>query len=620
MMSIRLTASVAAVVSLSLGQLGCVGEDGPACAPPAPAPAPMPAPAEVLAALDGLDFDDFIDQSYGAWTLRSPESMSASGQSQVLGLGEDQLDDISDPFVSDTEALVAGILELLRGYDRDALTPEQRLSYDVYEWSLAERVDRQRFRDYDYPIAPVIGSVYSDLFLFLRDLHPVTGSEDARSYITRLRAVPRKLAQAREGLRRRERAGVVAPRMLLERSLYDIRSVAQAQPWELPLYTSFADRMAAAGLPLGERAELLDQAEAAIACHVIPAYAALADEVERLAASAPFEHGVWQFDGGDEYYAQALRRHTTTDMSADEVHQLGLDELDRIHAEMRTHFEQLGYPPEDTLRANYDRLAQDSGVVAGAAAISAYEDIITAAEARLDEAFEVLPEADVIVIGDGGGGGFYVAGTPDGRRPGAFYAGTGASARYDMRSLTYHEAVPGHHLQIALAQELALPAMRRYTHHTAYVEGWALYAERLAADLGWYEDDLAGDLGRLQYEAFRAARLVVDTGLHAKRWDYTRAVDFMVDNVGYPRASMERQVIRYMSWPGQATAYKIGMNRIVSLRQEAMDALGDDFDLAGFHTVVLGHGSVPLEVLDGLVADWIEARVGATGLVAASRR
>jgi uncharacterized protein (DUF885 family) len=259
----------------------------------------------------------------------------------------------------------------------------------------------------------------------------------------------------------------------------------------------------------------------------------------------------------------------------------------------------------------YGRVAGDSGLLSGDEIVAGYEAIIAEAAANVGEAFDLVPQADVIVIG-GQSGGYYIPPAVDGSRPGAFYAvAVGSETRFSMPTLAYHEAIPGHHFQIAIQQELeGLPSFRNGETFTAYVEGWALYAELLASELGFYEDDPYGNLGRLQGEAFRAARLVVDTGIHAQGWTFEEAVNYMEENTGLPRRMVEGQIARYIVWPGQATAYKIGMIKILALRQKAMDELGAAFDLKEFHNIVLSNGSVPLDILERIVDDHIESKLG----------
>jgi uncharacterized protein (DUF885 family) len=293
-------------------------------------------------------------------------------------------------------------------------------------------------------------------------------------------------------------------------------------------------------------------------------------------------------------------------MTPKEIHQLGLDELERIQAEMRVIFDELGYPQDESLTQLYNRVAQEGGYLHGKEILASYEAIIQEAKVTAAQALSRQPEADVVVIA-GPTGGYYVQPAVDGSRPGAFYAAvSGTEAKFSMPSLAYHEAVPGHHTQIALALEMDLPTFRRGSHFTAYVEGWALYAEQLMWELGAYENDPYGNLGRLRYEAFRAARLVVDTGIHAKQWTFDQAVDYMVENTGFDPGMVNFEVSRYVAWPGQALAYKIGMIKILALRQAAQQQLGDAFDLKAFHSVVLGNGAVPLDILENIVNDYID--------------
>jgi len=557
---------------------------------------------KILADLEGLSFDDFLDASSEQILRRSPEAVTEMGLSAAYGMGNDRLDDISDEYISDSYDLSEGILELLREYDRGSLDPDQQLSYDVYEFHLADVAAGREWRYYDYPANFMGSGVHNALELFMTDLHPVTSLQDAEDYVTRLEQVDTKFDQLLEGLKIREDLGIIAPRRIIDWTLAFMRGMVNASAGQTSYYTSFEERLSDVNeISATDRQRLLDDAEQAIEQHVLPAYQDLYDYLEGLQASAPTDVGFWQYDRGDEFYAYCLSHHTTTDLTADQVHQLGLDELERIHQEMRTRFDQLGYPQDETLVQLYDRVAQDGGSVTDEEIKATYEAIIADTYTKLDQAFDLLPEAPVIVIGDAVGG-FYVSPSLDGTRPGAFYANvSGTVDLFGMPTLTYHESIPGHHLQIALSLELDIPEVRKILHFTAYVEGWALYAERLAWDLGWYDDDIYGDLGRLQAEAFRAARLVVDTGIHSKHWTFDQAVEFMADNIAEDPITTQWEISRYITWPGQATAYKIGMLKILEVRQAAQERLGDQFDLKQFHNTVLGSGAMPLSVLEQYV-------------------
>ncbi|MCW9015381.1 MAG: DUF885 domain-containing protein, partial [Kangiellaceae bacterium] len=337
---------------------------------------------------------------------------------------------------------------------------------------------------------------------------------------------------------------------------------------------------------------------------VIPAYQALAQQMANLTTVAPSNIGFGQFTGGDEYYQYALSFFTSSNATPDEIHQQGIDELARIHAEMNVLFDQLGYPANESISQKLARAASDGGTIAGSQAVSFFEALIEEAYTKLPEAFSTLPQQEVIVVG-GSTGGYYIAGSEDGTRPGAFYANTSSNLSYfTMPTLAYHEAVPGHHLQIALAQELDMPRFRKEMRFTSFIEGWGLYAERLASDLDWYQNDIYGDIGRLQFEAMRANRLVVDTGIHSKGWTYQQAEAFSQANIGNPDS-----IARYSVWPGQATAYMTGMLKILELRQRAETELGASYDIKDFHDVVIGNGSMPLNILEQAIDEYINTQV-----------
>jgi uncharacterized protein (DUF885 family) len=275
---------------------------------------------------------------------------------------------------------------------------------------------------------------------------------------------------------------------------------------------------------------------------------------------------------------------------------------------MQAIFDQLGYPKDADLPALYQRVAQDGGFAEGEQIAKGYETLIAEAKDIYQPVFNLFPQADVVVLPDPYGG-YYMPPAVDGSRPGAFYARvSGTEVKYIMPTLLYHETVPGHHFQIAIARELDLPMFRNHTDFMGYVEGWALYAERLMAELDAYKDNPYGNLGRLQFDAYRAVRLVVDTGIHAKKWSYDQAVNYMVENTGFPKRRVEYEICRYIAWPGQATSYMVGMLKILELREQAKAQLGEEFDLKEFHNVVLKNGAMPLTILEQVVQAYITQR------------
>jgi uncharacterized protein (DUF885 family) len=568
--------------------------------------------SQIIEELSELPIDGFFEQSFHQLSLRNPEFLVELGIDQSLGL-EVGLDNLSKEYQLETMELEAGILELLNSYDPEDLNPDQQASLQVYKWYLEDLVRGHPYADYQYIASHMINnSIHNQTNLFFTDTHPVNTREQAEKYITRLNLVDEKFAQLVDALQIRREKGLIPPQFTIDWALYDLRGQTGSTAVSHPYFLACRDKLDNIDeMSDDDIDEFLAQAVEAIETSVIPAFNSLAEELEKQRGLASDENmGLWQFEDGEDYYAYLLQHYTTTELTADEIHALGLQELERIHAEMRAIFDQLGYPDDEDLETLFQRVAVDSGYRSGSEIVATYEKIIDDTYPLLDQAFEVSPQAKVIVIEDEYGG-YYVRGSLDGSRPGAFYAGvSGAGAPYfKMRSLTYHETIPGHHFQVELVREMSLPTFRNRISLSGYAEGWALYAERLAYDLGWYADDPYSNLGRLQYEALRAARLVVDTGLHAKQWSFDQAVEFFMENVGWNRSQCEYQITRYIMLPGQATAYMVGMLQILGMRQQAIDQLGDQFDLAEFHTVILEGGAMPLSILAERVDDYIAEKL-----------
>jgi uncharacterized protein (DUF885 family) len=425
-----------------------------------------------------------------------------------------------------------------------------------------------------------------------------------------------------DGLKRREEIGVVPPAFIVKFARGNIVGYLQMRSPDpasikaesLSVYTVFEEKLGAVdGLSEAVRQALLDSALAEIKGAFIPAYFVLLDYLDHLATIATDDAGAWKLPGGDAYYAYMLRDQTSTDLTPDEIHELGLAEVERIQAEIRQVFDELGYPQDEDIGKLLERAYQDAGFYniqtqqGKEQLVETYEALLDEIDQRVDTVFDIHPKAEVAVVG-GPMGGYYVSGSLDGSRPGAFHVATGGSwsPKFNMKSVAYHEAIPGHHFQIAIAQELDLPLFRTDVFFNGYAEGWALYAERLAWELGMYEDDPYGNLGRLQLELLRAVRLVTDTGIHARRWTREEAQAYMQETVG----GWTHEVERYIVLPAQATGYKVGMLKILELRQRAMDELGEAFDIKEFHEVVLGQGGVPLEILERLVDDYIASKHG----------
>ena len=564
-------------------------------------PEPTPTPQiDLLSGLGGLDIDAFFQQAYRRWAARDPESLTTLGLADAYGVGDGSLTDISDGFIRQTQALEAGTLDLLRGYDSRTFSAAQGVTAKVYDWFLDDLKRGAAFMYNDYSVNPIVTSVHYNLYVLFTLYHPLNNRQDAEDYISRLAQVGAKLAALLDGLKRREENGVILPAFMISLVLPDIDALAGGSPTAHDYYTSFKERLK--GVTPDENSTLLPQVEKQVKESVMPAYQELSRFLKGQRSRSRDEVGVWQFDADGKYYAQSLRRQTTTDLTPDEIHELGLQHVERVQAEMRALFAGLGYSSGESISRLYDRLTEDSGVYNGQAAVDAYKAAIDGAKPFLSAAFESLPVTSVTVVG-GTEGDYYMPAPFDGSRPGIFYARTtGGTPRFGVKSLAYHETIPGHHLQTSIAQEIQnLPDLRRAMQFNAYTEGWGLYAERLMWELGAYADDPQGDLGRLRMEALRAARLVVDTGIHAKRWSFDQAAAYLADAAGYQQNYAQREITRYSVWPGQATSYYLGFLKILALRQKAADALGARFDLKAFHRVVLENGSVPLSILESLV-------------------
>ncbi len=565
----------------------------------------LPVLDDILAELDGLAFDGFIEEANKQIMLRFPENVTSTGLTATYGIRDDTLNDISDGFRLQTYALYGEILTRLQTFDVSELSADQAVTYRTFEWYLDNLVRDEAFMYHHFAFTTMAASPQNHLFLFFEDIHPVETRDNVIDYIERLRQIPTKLACQRQQVELSQQAGILPTQIMFDSVIGSLAGIGPGSGEYLSFYTTLAEKIAGVEeLSAAEQEAYLEEALTVVENDVVTAYQDFVALLIALQPAAPPDDGVWQFPDGDAYYAHTLRHHTSTEMTPDEVHQTGLDEVARIQAEMQDLFESMGYPEGQTMAQYIAWVTEDGGIIEQALVLETYESIIAQAEQDLLVAFDVTPETPVIVIG-GSYGGFYVPGSLDGSRPGAFYAYTeGSLPWYDMPSLTYHETIPGHHFQISIAMEQGLPIFQ-VRGFTAFIEGWALYAERLAKDLGWYEDDPYADVGRLQYELLRAVRLVVDTGIHSKQWSFEQCTEYMVTELGYPQAQAVSNMRRYLSWPSQATAYKIGMLKFLELRTKAETELAENYDIKEFHNAALLSGCVPLEVLEDIIDGYI---------------
>ncbi len=563
-------------------------------------------------------FDDFLEEAFFAQITRDPELISELGLAQAFGMDNSQLTNVSDAFQLETYQLLQTQLDTLHSYDRALLTTDQQLSYDLFEWYLDDLLRGQEWRFYDYPVNQTLG-IQNILIEFMTDRHPVRDLQGAQDYIHRLEQFTTKFDQLIEWLTIQEAQGIIPPKFVIQRVLSQLNWYLSQDPEETALYSALEERVLPNSSINPEQGSILfNDALRAIEEHVLPAYRDLRTYFKHLEDIADTEDGFWKHPGGDAAYAYWLRHHTTLDMTAEEIHQLGLQEIDRIQIEIEALLSELDISG-DSLGNKMHQVSLQSGMMPlytdddHQAVVDEYQALIDHADRNLSDLFDIRPKVGVEVVpfeAPNAPGAYYVSPALDGSRPGMFYVNlTGSGVpRYGMPTLAYHEAIPGHHFQIAIQQELAdIPTFRTGINYTAYAEGWALYAEYLAWEAGFYADDPYGNLGRLQSELFRAVRLVVDTGIHAMGWSREQAIDYMVENVGYPEALVTVEVERYIVMPGQATAYKVGMLKILELRQRVMQALGDDFDIREFHNLLLANGAMPLEILERVVDDYIES-------------
>jgi len=569
----------------------------------------------------------FYERVFLEYGLESPELLSSLRLLESVGLrGHNaKLNDRSAQASDQQIAKLKTDLATLRSYSREDMSDADKLNYDMLEWFLAHQADGEQWRYHEYPVNQLFG-VQAELPKFMLSVHQINDTTDAEHYIARLNQFQRVLTEVVEDLKLRQQKGVIPPRFVLDKVLVQLRGFVGDAPEKQLLYVNFQDKLSA--LPALEPADkdrLLADAKLAITQSVIPGYQQLVDFLSQQRQVATTDDGIWKLPNGDAYYAYMLKQHTTTSLAPEQIHQLGLAEVARIQAEMLNILQSLPTPPTgETVAQKMAALAelpqmQYADSDEGRAQILAdYKLILKDIDSRLEPAFSKRPKAELDVqrvpefSEKTAPGAYYNMPALDGSRPGIFFANlydVRATPKFGMKTLAVHEGTPGHHFQIALQQELTgLPTFRKLLPFTVFAEGWALYTEQLMAELGFYHNDPYGDLGRLQGELFRAIRLVVDTGIHHKRWTREQAIAYMGDNAGMAKSDIEAEIERYIVMPGQACAYKIGMLKLLELRTEAQSALGDKFKLTEFHQIILQNGSMPIELLERVVDGYIAAQ------------
>ncbi len=618
-------------LALGLASLALLLPPSPSAAAPEATPAAAPASRNAVAAL--------LDELSTAVLHEFPEyaTLLAVTEAQAGGPFAARLTDGSPAAVAARVTLFQGFRDRLAALDRAALPTGDAVSVEVALAMLDAGLDGAPFGygDYGfggfspYPVTQLTGS-YLEMPDFLDSMQPVESVADADAYLARLAGFARVLDEETAGVRADAEKGAVPPTFSLEGAIRQLDAFAAKAPADTVMVTSIRRRAAEIpGLAPETAADYAARAEVIVREQVLPAYRRQSAALTELIPRASAEPGVWRLPRGADYYAASLKAQTTTDLSPEEIHEMGLKLVAGLRLEIDRGLTAAGIPP-GPLSERLKQVAQLPGQLypdsdeGRAALLADLNHQCAAIEARMPEVFGRLPKARVeikrvpVYAQAGAPGGYYQPAALDGSRPGAYYINLRDLSewpRFTLPTLSYHEATPGHHMQISIQQELPnLPFFRTaLAGFNAYAEGWALYTEQMVDEMGVYAADPLGRIGYLQSALFRAARLVVDTGIHHKRWSREQAIDYMVETTGDQRSSMVTEVERYAVWPGQATGYMVGRQTILRLRDHARTELGAAFDLKAFHDLVLGQGSVPLTTLERETRAWIAARKAATG-------
>ncbi|MCG7535206.1 DUF885 domain-containing protein [Pseudoalteromonas sp. OOF1S-7] len=562
----------------------------------------------------------FFDEVFMRGVMRSPVYQTYLGIKQDY----DKWDDDSEARQLEDLELTKQDLIALQAIDRSKLDAQTQVSYDLFKQGLENQIADFQWRFHNYPVNQMYGT-HSMLPAFLINQHQITDVKDAQAYISRLNGIPAVFEQLVKNLEIRADKGIIAPKFVFPHVIESSKNIIKGAPFvegeDSTLLADFKRKVDELDIADNDKQALIGEATEALQTAVKPAYSMLIGYLQQLEKRADTRDGAWKFPDGEKYFNNALARTTTTDLTAAEIHKIGLSEVARIHDEMREIKEKVGFKGD--LKAFMEFMRTDKQFYlpnteeGKAKYLADATAMIDNLKGRLDELFIVKPKADMIVKRveafreKSAGKAFYQQPSPDGSRPGIYYANLydmEAMPTYQMEALAYHEGIPGHHMQIAIAMELEnMPKFRKFGRYTAYTEGWGLYSELVPKEMGLYEDPYS-DFGRLAMELWRACRLVVDTGIHAMKWTRQEGIDYYVNNTPNAKSDAVKMVERHIVIPSQATAYKIGMLKIVELREAAKKELGDKFDIRQFHDVVLKSGPVPLNVLEQFVNEWVASK------------
>ena len=558
-------------------------------------------------------FDAIFDEG----VLRSPMTQTYLG----IKTDYDKWDDLSEENTTKELAFTKTDLLRVKGIDSNKLDEQTLISYDLLVQKLENKISDHKWRFHNYPVNQMFG-LHSRIPAFLINQHSIKNVKEAQDYIARVKGAEELLAQLTIQLKHRAELGIIAPKFVFPHVIRDSKNILAGAPFEegkdSTILADFSKKVNKLDISAEEKRTLLTDVKTALLNNIKPGYEQLVSYLDVLETQADDRDGAWKLPNGEAFFNNALQRTTTTDLTANEIHQTGLSEVARIHGEMRAIMEKVGFEGELSAFFEFMRTDKQFYYAADEAGKQRYLDeavaLIDDMEGRLDSLFLTKPKAKLKVKAveafreQSSGKAFYQQPAPDGSRPGVYYANLydmEAMPTYQMAALAYHEGIPGHHMQIAIKQELTnIPKFRKFGGYTAHTEGWGLYSEMIPKEIGLYQDPYS-DFGRLAMELWRACRLVVDTGIHTQKWTRDQGIEYYVTNTPNAKSDAVKMVERHVVMPSQATAYKIGMLKIIELREHAKVALGDTFDIREFHDVVLRNGPVPLNVLAQLVETYI---------------
>lgn len=599
--------------------MGADSETGIASASAAIATASASASDDVTVAAVDAEADaalaTFFEEVDAANLAASPLSKAYRG---IRDADYGKWDDPSEAAeLADFERGQKALADMRSRFDLAALSPSSQLSYRLFEYQMERSKRAFAFRDNDY-IFDQMNGAQAQLPAFLINIHRISNMADAKAYISRLQGLGPFMEELIAISAKRADKGVIVPDWVFPYVISDAQNITKGAPFDngedSALFADLKTKVGKLDIAQSEKDALIAEGRAALVNSMAPAYAKLITEMQRQQAMAGDGDGIWRFPDGAAYYAERLQNYTTTDLSADEIHQIGLDNVARIHGEMRKIMAQVGFTGSlqdffKKLRTSDEFFYDDR-----ASYLADVDTKISAMQAQLPKFFNTLPEAPLVVKPveafreKSAGKAFYQSPAPDGSRPGTYYVNLynlKDMSKTELEALAYHEGLPGHHLQRAIQTELGnLPPFRRFGGVTAYSEGWGLYTEELGKDMGFYQDPYS-DFGRLGMELWRACRLVVDTGIHDKRWSREEAIAYLTQNTPNPDGDIRKAIERYVVFPGQATAYMIGKLKIKELRARSQQQLGDKFTYGNFHDVILRSGPVPLTIMEARVDSWI---------------